>query len=81
MIEHYSYVLKDEIGKGYSCVVYKGKDEKTDEIVAIKVNSYFVNSFLGPRYEENNQRSGKITALVGDSSDEAHVLPECDQNA
>ena len=40
MIEHYSYVLNDDIGKGFSSVVYKGKDENTGEIVAIKVQNH-----------------------------------------
>jgi len=40
MIEHYSYVLNDDIGKGFSCTVYKGKNEKTNEVVAIKVMNH-----------------------------------------
>ena len=36
VIGDYSYCLKDQIGKGYTSYVYKGKNEKTGEIVAIK---------------------------------------------
>ena len=36
-IEHYSYVLDDTIGKGFSSIVYKGINEKTNEKVAVKV--------------------------------------------
>lgn len=36
-IEDYSYALMDVIGKGYSSLVYKGINEKTREVVAIKV--------------------------------------------
>jgi serine/threonine-protein kinase ULK/ATG1 len=36
-IEDYSYGLSDVIGKGYSSLVFKGINEKTREIVAIKV--------------------------------------------
>jgi hypothetical protein len=37
MIEHYSYVLSDQIGAGYSSKVFKGKNEKTGDLVAVKV--------------------------------------------
>ena len=37
MIEHYSYCLHEQIGKGFSSKVFKGKNEKNEEIVAIKV--------------------------------------------
>lgn len=37
VIENYSYYLPDVIGKGYSSLVYKGKNDKTDEAVAVKV--------------------------------------------
>ncbi|KAL4468753.1 hypothetical protein ABPG74_005256 [Tetrahymena malaccensis] len=37
VIEHYSYQLNDQIGKGYSSKVFKGKDERTDDEVAVKV--------------------------------------------
>lgn len=36
-IEHFSYALSDEIGLGYSSHVYKGKNDKTNELVAVKV--------------------------------------------
>ena len=36
IIGEYSYCLRDQIGKGYSSCVFKGKNEKTGEIVAIK---------------------------------------------
>lgn len=36
-IEDYSYGLLDKIGKGYSSIVYKGKNDNTGDIVAIKV--------------------------------------------
>lgn len=36
-IEGYSYGLYDKIGKGYSSIVYKGRNDTTGEIVAIKV--------------------------------------------
>ncbi len=42
MIEHYSYVLNDEIGKGFSSIIYKGNDEKTGEVVAIKVAIFYL---------------------------------------
>ena len=37
MIDHFSFYLQDQIGKGYSSKVYKGKDERTGETVAITV--------------------------------------------
>lgn len=37
MIEHYSYALHEQIGKGFSSKVFKGKNEKTGEVVAVKV--------------------------------------------
>jgi serine/threonine-protein kinase ULK2 len=37
MIENYSYGLSDEIGKGFSSKVFKGKNETTQETVAVKV--------------------------------------------
>lgn len=36
IIGDYSYCLKDQIGKGFSSLVYRGRNEKTGEIVAIK---------------------------------------------
>lgn len=30
-IEHYSYALNDEIGRGYSSCVYRGKDDRTSK--------------------------------------------------
>ena len=36
-IQHFSYALSDEIGLGYSSHVYKGKNDKTNELVAVKV--------------------------------------------
>lgn len=36
-IENYSYGLNDVIGKGYSSHVYKGRNDETDQSVAIKV--------------------------------------------
>lgn len=36
-IDHYSYALNDEIGRGFSSKVYKGKDDTTNTHVAIKV--------------------------------------------
>jgi uncharacterized membrane protein len=50
MIEHYSYVLSDQIGKGFSSRVFKGKNEKTGEQVAIKV-FWCAFTFSGDRYE------------------------------
>lgn len=40
MIENFSYGLNDLIGKGYSSKVYKGKNDLTYELVAIKVDLY-----------------------------------------
>jgi hypothetical protein len=37
VIENYSYCLHDELGQGYSSKVYRGRDERTGETVAIKV--------------------------------------------
>lgn len=37
VIENYSYALTDAIGKGFSSVVYRGRNDETNEIVAIKV--------------------------------------------
>lgn len=37
VIENYSYALIDAIGKGFSSVVYKGRNDETGELVAIKV--------------------------------------------
>ena len=37
LIEDYSYSLNDEIGYGYSSRVYKGRNEKSKDIVAVKV--------------------------------------------
>ena len=36
-VEHYSYSVNDQIGSGFSSSVYKGKNENTNETVAIKV--------------------------------------------
>lgn len=36
-IENYSFSLTDRIGKGYTSIVYKGRNDITSEIVAIKV--------------------------------------------
>ncbi|CAD8137639.1 unnamed protein product [Paramecium octaurelia] len=36
-IDHYSYAIDQEIGKGFSSRVYKGRDERTSQNVAIKV--------------------------------------------
>ncbi len=36
-IQSYSYGLDDAIGKGYSSQVYKGKNDETNESVAVKV--------------------------------------------
>jgi serine/threonine-protein kinase ULK2 len=36
-IENYSYGLNDVIGKGYSSHVYRGRNDDTNENVAIKV--------------------------------------------
>ncbi|CAD8106978.1 unnamed protein product [Paramecium sonneborni] len=36
-IDHYSYAINDEIGRGFSSRVYKGRDENTLEPVAVKV--------------------------------------------
>lgn len=36
-IEHYSFSMHDKIGRGYSSTVYKGRNDLTNEIVAIKV--------------------------------------------
>ena len=37
MIENYSYGLQDQIGKGFSSKVFKGKNETNGEAVAVKV--------------------------------------------
>lgn len=39
MIDNYSYALHDQIGKGFSSKVFMGKNEKTGEVVAVKVIS------------------------------------------
>lgn len=36
-IEHYSYSETDKIGKGFSSTVFKGKDTRSQETVAVKV--------------------------------------------
>ena len=36
-IDQYSYANKESIGKGFSSSVYKGRDDRTEEQVAIKV--------------------------------------------
>ncbi|CAD8133892.1 unnamed protein product [Paramecium pentaurelia] len=36
-IDHYSYLLNEEIGRGFSSKVYKGKDDVSQEPVAVKV--------------------------------------------
>lgn len=36
-LEHFSYNLSDAIGKGYSSQVFKGRNDLTNESVAIKV--------------------------------------------
>ncbi|CAD8046611.1 unnamed protein product [Paramecium primaurelia] len=36
-IDHYSYILNEEIGRGFSSKVYKGKDDVSQEPVAVKV--------------------------------------------
>lgn len=40
-IDHYSYAINDEIGRGFSSRVYKGRDENTLEPVAVKVSYQF----------------------------------------
>ncbi|KRX01178.1 Protein kinase-like domain [Pseudocohnilembus persalinus] len=37
VIEHYSYNMTEVIGKGYSSNVFKGKDDNTGDLVAVKV--------------------------------------------
>ncbi|CAD8204719.1 unnamed protein product [Paramecium octaurelia] len=37
VIENFSYALQDAIGKGFSSIVYKGRNDETHEVVAIKV--------------------------------------------
>ncbi|CAD8093789.1 unnamed protein product [Paramecium primaurelia] len=37
VIENFSYALSDAIGKGFSSIVYKGRNDETNEVVAIKV--------------------------------------------
>jgi serine/threonine protein kinase len=37
-IDHYSYALNEEIGRGFSSKVYKGRDEHTQNPVAVKVH-------------------------------------------
>ncbi|CAD8109433.1 unnamed protein product [Paramecium sonneborni] len=37
VIENFSYALTDAIGKGFSSIVYRGRNDETNEIVAIKV--------------------------------------------
>ncbi|CAD8158675.1 unnamed protein product [Paramecium octaurelia] len=36
-VEHYSYSVNDQIGSGFSSQVFKGKNENTNETVAIKI--------------------------------------------
>ena len=36
-VDHYSYLLNEQIGKGFSSVVYRGTNDHTHEEVAIKV--------------------------------------------
>lgn len=36
-IEHYSYCMADKIGKGFSSIVYRGKNNQSGAQVAIKV--------------------------------------------
>ena len=36
-IDHYSYALNEEIGRGFSSKVYKGRDENNQSPVAVKV--------------------------------------------
>lgn len=36
-VEDYSYCLSHNIGKGYSSQVFKGRNDNSNEIVAIKV--------------------------------------------
>lgn len=35
-IKHFSYSMTDKIGKGFSSIVYKGTNDLTNEVVAIK---------------------------------------------
>ena len=37
IIEHYSYQLSDCIGTGCSSQVFRGRDERTGDTVAVKV--------------------------------------------
>ncbi|CAD8116494.1 unnamed protein product [Paramecium sonneborni] len=37
VIENFSYALTDAIGKGFSSIVYRGRNDETNETVAIKV--------------------------------------------
>lgn len=36
-IENYSYFQEDKLGSGYSSEVFRGTDERTNTLVAIKV--------------------------------------------
>lgn len=36
-IQHYSYILSEEIGKGYSSNVYRGKDDRTSSPTFIQI--------------------------------------------
>lgn len=45
--------MHDQIGKGYSSKVFKGKDENSGEQVAIKVSG--VPKAIGDRYEGHLQ--------------------------
>lgn len=64
MIEHYSYSLNDLIGKGFSSKVYKGKNEKTGELVAIKV----IDMKMVTNEVEKSLLSQEINALKSMSS-------------
>ena len=45
-IDHYSYAINDEIGRGFSSRVYKGRDENTLEPVAVKVRNIEISRLL-----------------------------------
>jgi hypothetical protein len=54
IIGNYSYDPSDKIGSGFSSNVYKGINEKTGEMAAIKVFTFFIFLFKGDRPPLNN---------------------------
>lgn len=69
--------MHDQIGKGYSSRVYKGKDDLTGETVAIKVNLNY--NPKGYWYESNHQWCRKVTHSLRNKCPQIDSISQCPQ--